>query len=95
MLIFRDAEAMWIQDGLQQAAIGVEEVVDATREEVAGRLGMWVLESVSRQAQLGFDERLRARVQEMTAVLRAGAQAMAEVREIAQHTEERNVALMD
>ena len=40
-------------------------------------------------------ERLRARVQEMTAVLRAGAQAMSEVREIAQHTEERNVALMD
>lgn len=95
LLIFRDEEAAWIQDGLAQAATDLEEAVEATRSEVAGRLGMWVLESASRQAQLGFDERLQTRVREMVGVLRAGAEAMAEVRAIAQHAEERNVALMD
>ena len=84
-----------LENTVKHMSADVGRLISDARTKTEAHIAGWSEKSDSRQAQLSFDERLKARTNALTDALDEAAKALHDVNELGHQAEVRNVAVLD
>lgn len=84
-----------LENTVKNMSADIGRLISDARTKTEAHIAGWSEKSDSRQAQLSFDERLKARTNALTEALDEAAKALHDVNELGHQAEVRNVAVLD
>ena len=84
-----------LEDAVKNTSADVGRLISDARTKTEAHIAGWSEKSDSRQAQLSFDERLKARTNALTDALDEAAKALYDINELGHQAEVRNVAVLN